>query len=148
MQFVVKYFSEIIMKSKPVRRQLVRQLTGNLRAVLRDIDSDIVLQARWDRLLVETRVVDAAVHLRLLDALRCTAGISRVLQVQTYALPDLPEIVEHVMPAYGEALSGRRFAVRCKRSGQHNFTSLDVERTIGAALVEHPNQVIVDRKST
>ena len=32
MQFVVKYFSEIVMKSKPVRRQFVRQLEENLRA--------------------------------------------------------------------------------------------------------------------
>tara|TARA_B110000503_G_scaffold104677_1_gene156154 strand:+ start:15898 stop:16068 length:171 start_codon:yes stop_codon:yes gene_type:complete len=37
MQFVVKYFSEIVMRSKPVRRQFVPQLEDNLRAVLCDI---------------------------------------------------------------------------------------------------------------
>ena len=54
MQFVVKYFSEIVMKSKPVRRQFVRQLEDNLRAVLRDIDPAIVLRRSWDKLRVET----------------------------------------------------------------------------------------------
>jgi adenylyl- and sulfurtransferase ThiI len=46
MQFVVKYFSEIVMKSKPVRRQFVRELEDNLRAVLCDIDPHNVQDAR------------------------------------------------------------------------------------------------------
>jgi thiamine biosynthesis protein ThiI len=48
MQFVVKYFSEIVMKSKPVRRHFVRQLEENLRAVLLDIDPAVVLHRSWD----------------------------------------------------------------------------------------------------
>jgi len=38
--FVVKYFSEIVMKSQPVRRRFVRQLQEKLLAVLRDIDPE------------------------------------------------------------------------------------------------------------
>ncbi len=39
------------------------------------------------------------------------------------------------MPVYASRLAGRTFAVRCRRSGQHPFSSLDVERQVGAALV-------------
>jgi thiamine biosynthesis protein ThiI len=52
MQFVVKYFSEIGMKSTPVRRHFVRQSEENLRAVLRDIDPAVVLHRSWDKLRV------------------------------------------------------------------------------------------------
>mgnify|MGYP001556656092 CR=1 FL=1 len=48
MKFVVKYFSEITIKSKPVRRRFVRQLAENLRAVLKEIDPEVLVQRSWD----------------------------------------------------------------------------------------------------
>ena len=132
MQFVVKFFSEIIMKSKPVRRQLAGQLEGNLRAVLRDIDADVAVQRGWDKLTVQTGQADGAVLAELLDAMCNTPGIALVQEVQTHPLPELDAIVEAVLPVYETRLAGRRFAVRCKRSGQHDFTSIDVERVVGS----------------
>ena len=64
MQFVVKYFSEIVMKSKPVRRQFVRQLEENLRAVLRAIDPDVVLQRSWDKVRVSSGLKERLALLR------------------------------------------------------------------------------------
>jgi thiamine biosynthesis protein ThiI len=69
MQFVVKYFSEIVMKSKPVRRQFVRQLEENLRAVLRAIDPDVVLQRSWDKVRVTSGQSDPQVLARLVHAM-------------------------------------------------------------------------------
>jgi thiamine biosynthesis protein ThiI len=40
-----------------------------------------------------------------------------------------------VLPIYAAQLEGRSFAVRCKRNGTHDFTSVDVEREVGAALL-------------
>jgi len=144
MQFVVKYFSEIIMKSKPVRRQLVRRLEGNLGAVLREIDPGVVLRRDWDKLRVDTPSVDAGVRGDLLAALCNTPGISLVLEVEAHPLPALDAIVERVLPVYGQRLAGRRFAVRCKRSGQHPFTSIDVEREVGGALLARSDAAGVD----
>src|SRR5690606_22478504 len=135
MQFVVKYFSEIVMKSKPVRRQFVRRLEENLRAVLRDIDPTIILHRSWDKLRVETRQQDKPTLTRLVQAMCNTPGVTLVLEVQEHPLGELDAIVEHVLPVYGARLAGRSFAVRCRRSGQHAFSSLDVERQIGAALL-------------
>jgi len=144
MQFVVKFFSEIIMKSKPVRRQFAGRLEGNLRAVLREIDPDIALRRGWDKIEVESRETDGAVREQLLRALCNTAGISLVLEVESHPLPELDAIVERVLPVYGERLAGRRFAVRCKRSGQHGFSSIDVERAVGAALLARSAATGVD----
>ncbi|CAA0099679.1 tRNA sulfurtransferase [Halioglobus japonicus] len=135
MQFVVKYFSEIVIKSKPVRRQFVRQLEENLRAVLRDIDPAIVLRRSWDKLRVETTVSDERVLAQLVDKMCKTPGVTLVLVVQEHPLGELDDIVEHVLPVYASRLAGRSFAVRCRRSGQHSFSSLDVERQVGGALL-------------
>jgi thiamine biosynthesis protein ThiI len=137
MQFVVKYFSEIIMKSKPVRRQFIRQLEGNLRAVLRDIDPDVVLQRSWDKLRVESNQTDEAVLSHLVEAMCNTPGVALVLEVQVHPLPEFDAIFEPVLPVYASRMVGRTFVVRCKRSGEHPFTSIDVEREVGGALLGH-----------
>jgi thiamine biosynthesis protein ThiI len=144
MQFVVKFFSEIIMKSKPVRRQLVRQLEGNLGAVLRELDPEIVLRRGWDRIRVESGRDDEAVLAQLLEAMCNTPGVALVQEVRVHTLPELEAIVEEILPVYAERLAGRRFAVRCKRSGQHDFTSIDVERAVGGALLARTGAAGVD----
>ncbi|MEZ5501790.1 MAG: tRNA uracil 4-sulfurtransferase ThiI [Halioglobus sp.] len=146
MEFVVKYFPEIVMKSKPVRRQFVRQLEENLRAVLGAIDPEVVLERSWDKLRVRSRQRDRAVLARLVEAMCNTPGIIHVLEVQEHALPEPDAIVEHILPVYAPRLDGRSFAVRCKRSGQHTFTSLDVERQVGGALLARTGATGVDLK--
>ncbi len=135
MQFVVKYFSEIVMKSKPVRRQFVRQLEENLRAVLRAIDPDVVLQRSWDKVRVSSGLKDPQVQARLVHAMCNTPGVTLVLEVHEHRLGEFDSIVDQVLPVYASRLAGCTFAVRCRRSGQHAFTSLDVERAVGAALL-------------
>lgn len=135
MQFVVKYFSEIVMKSKPVRRQFVRQLEENLRAALLAIDPDVVLQRSWDKVRVASGQNDPQMLARLVHAMCNTPGVTLVLEVQEHHLGELDAIVDQVLPVYASRLAGRTFAVRCRRSGQHAFTSLDVERVVGAALL-------------
>jgi thiamine biosynthesis protein ThiI len=57
------------------------------------------------------------------------------LRCTSTSLGELDAIVDQVLPVYASRLAGRTFAVRCRRSGQHAFTSLDVERAVGAALL-------------
>jgi len=134
MKFIVKYFPEIAIKSRPVRRHFVAKLSENLRAVLREIDPGVVVRKQWDRLQVEPAAPDDATGARLADAMCHVPGVTYVLEVREYPLPPLERIVDHVLPVYGERLAGRTFAVRCRRSGSHDFTSMDVERVVGSAL--------------
>jgi thiamine biosynthesis protein ThiI len=118
MKFVVKYFSEITIKSKPVRRRFVGQLVDNLRALLRETDPDVVVQRNWDKLQIETRLEDPVLLARMVEGMRNAPGITYILQVVEHPLPDLEDIVEYVLPV-----------------GQHEFTSVDVERVVGGALL-------------
>ena len=136
MKFVVKYFSEITIKSKPVRRRFVGHLADNLRALLRPIDPGVVVHRAWDKLVVELDGDDPEMRARLVQAMRHAPGITYILVVNEYPLGEIDQIVERVLPVYGERLAGRSFAVRCRRSGKHDFTSVDVEREVGAGLLQ------------
>lgn len=136
MKFVVKYFSEIAIKSKPVRRRFVSRLAGNLREVLRQVDTEVRVDRHWDKLLVVTTQEEPRVLARMVEAMRHVSGITYILEVNEYPLPALGEIADLVLPLYAERLAGRHFAVRCRRNGDHPFTSVDVEREVGGALLQ------------
>ncbi|TGD72613.1 tRNA 4-thiouridine(8) synthase ThiI [Mangrovimicrobium sediminis] len=133
MKFVVKFFPEITIKSKPVRRRFVAQLHENLRAVLRELDPQVEVRRGWDKIEVVSDCEQASVE-TLVDAMRCIPGIYYILEVRDYPLPPVEEIADLVLPVYAERLRGKTFAVRCKRYGKHEFTSMDVERVVGGAL--------------
>lgn len=134
MKYIVKYFPEITIKSKPVRRRFIGALAENMRAVLRDIDPEIVVRRGWDKLEVETQATDPQLLEQLAQAMCNTPGITYALEVSEFPLPPLEDIADCVLPVYAERLRGKHFAVRCKRSGQHDFTSVEVERKVGGAL--------------
>jgi len=135
MKFVVKYFPEITIKSKPVRKRFVAQLHENLKAVLRELDPDVRVQRAWDKLQVDTAICDEQRLARMVEAMRNCPGVTYILEVEAHPLPRLDEIVEKVLPVYERRLSGKWFAVRCKRTGDHEFTSVEVERKLGGALL-------------
>lgn len=134
MKLIVKVFPEITIKSPPVRKGFIRQLTKNIRAVLKDLDPALQVEGVWDNIEVETSVGEAKALREMIERLRCMPGIAHFLEVHEYPLGDLDDIVEKCQAHYAERLPGRIFAVRCKRAGKHPFSSMDVERHVGSQL--------------
>lgn len=144
MHFILKYFPEITIKSDPVRKRMSRQLTENLRILLRRFDPGARVIQDWDKLEVyvpgdETARVDA-----VSDLLACVPGIANFARVQIHPLGDLQSIYEHTFATWANALAGKTFCVRAKRKGQHNFTSNDVERFVGGGLLHNTTAKGVD----
>ena len=137
MQFIVKFFPEITIKSKPVRRQFVSQLASNLRGILKPLDSGLKVQREWDKLIVTTDSQDEQLRRCLVDELSRISGIAHFLDVLEYPLGDMDDIFQKTLPVYQQRLAGKTFAVRCKRSGKHDFKSIDVERYVGGGLNQH-----------
>ncbi len=54
MHFIVKLFPEIIIKSAPVRKSMIRQLRRNLRALIEPLTSDLEVRSEWDRIEIES----------------------------------------------------------------------------------------------
>jgi tRNA uracil 4-sulfurtransferase len=135
MLFVVRFFPEITIKTRPVRHRLIKILKRNLKILLGRLDAGISVTGDWDLLEVESERDDKNLARQVLEILLNTPGISLVSCVEKLPLPDFEGIVAAVLPHYRQQLRGRTFAVRCKRQGTHAFISGDVERHVGASLL-------------
>jgi len=134
MKLIVKVFPEITIKSRPVRKQFIRQLAKNVRTVLRDLDADVSVEGVWDNLELLTRVEDPKVLRQIIERLTCVPGITHFLEVHEYPLGDFDDVLEKCKLHFGDQLAGKVFAVRCKRAGKHSFTSMEIERYVGSQL--------------
>lgn len=135
MKLFVKPFAEITIKSRPVRRQFIRQLSKNIRLTLRDLDPQLTTSGEWDNIDIASSLTEPAVQQQLFERLRNLPGIAHFYQVLEFELPDNMEaIAAHCAEYYAPLLAGKTFAVRCKRVGKHPYTSMDVEREVGSLL--------------
>lgn len=135
MLYLVKVFPEIIIKSRPVRQRFVRQLRKNIRLTLQDLDPELQLQGEWDTIEVATKVTASEVLAQMVDRLACIPGISLFMETEKHPLPEMAGIIELAKLHYSDQLTGKSFAVRCKRAGKHDFRSVDVERIVGSGLM-------------
>ncbi len=136
MLFVVRFFPEITIKTRQVRRRMIRVLRRSLRTRLATIDEAISVVGEWDNLEIRTEISDPGILERIMTLLAHTPGIAAVMQVRKCPLPDLGGILELARTCYGPLLQGKTFAVRCKRQGVHPYNSMDVERFVGAGLMK------------
>lgn len=146
MKVIVKPFAEITIKSRPVRKQFIRQLAKNIRTVLRDLDPELDVQGEWDNLEFQTRQEDPKLLAEMLERLRCTPGIAHCLEVHDYPLGDFDDIVEKCKLHFGALLAGKVFAVRCKRSGKHSFSSVEAATYVGSRLHRECGAAGIDLK--
>jgi thiamine biosynthesis protein ThiI len=144
MKFIVKLFPEIIIKSKPVRKKFTQQLRDNLRKLLLPLDPELVIVRDWDRITLETHSTEPSVLQGFVTVLRQTPGIAHVIEVVEYPLVDVHDIYEKTRETVGDSLRGKTFVVRCKRVGQHDFNSSEVERYVGGGLNQHVESAGVD----
>jgi thiamine biosynthesis protein ThiI len=54
---------------------------------------------------------------------------------------------QQVLPQYRDEIAGKTFCVRVKRSGNHDFNSIDVERYVGGGLNQHAEALGVKLKN-
>ncbi len=147
MKFIIKLFPEITIKSRPVRKQLIKQLKANLRNVLKRIDPDLKVAGQWDSVEVETVSEQPDVTAQVTDALSRIPGIAYFLSVQKYPYVSFDDTLEKAKALYGASIEGKTLCVRVKRAGQHDFKSIDAERYIGGGLRQHCNAKGIDLKN-
>ncbi len=134
MKFIIKLFPEITIKSPPVRKRMNKQLTDNLRIIMRRFDASAKVFSQWDNIEVTLAGEDERIAQAAAKKLQCIPGIANFVRVRSYGFESLHDIYEHVYAAWSEALAGKTFCVRVKRNGKHAFTSTEVERYVGGGL--------------
>ncbi|MCS6211159.1 tRNA uracil 4-sulfurtransferase ThiI [Shewanella baltica] len=134
MKFIVKLYPEIMMKSKPVRMRFTKMLETNIRNVLKKVDEDAKVQRQWDRIMVMVPKDKPELAQAFGERLACIPGIAHVVQVDEYSFESVDDIYQQVLPVYRDQLAGKTFCVRVKRTGDHDFNSIEVERYVGGGL--------------
>ncbi len=134
MHFIVKLFPEITIKSGPVRKRLIKQVRDNLRKQLRQLHPGIDVQRDWEKIEL-VAPDDSDIREPVMTVLGRTSGVASFAPVQVFPLTDPDAIASRALALWGDALQGRTFAVRVKRSGEHEFTSHELERLVGGVLL-------------
>lgn len=134
MKFIIKLPAEIIIKSRPVRKRFTKILESNIKNVLRRVDEQVTTRMNWDNIEVNTKNNTEENRLVLIEALKSTPGIPSFLEVQQHDFTDLHDIYEKTLAIHAKTIENKTFCVRVKRTGQHEFSSLQVEQYVGGGL--------------
>ncbi len=148
MHFIVKLFPEITIKSAPVRKRFTKQLKDNLKALLKplgtDAGTDIKVIRDWDKIEVQADSDDERLAAQVAEILSHTPGVANFARVVPFPLPDMSDfdaaveaMFQQTLILWRDALKGKTFCVRVKRSNVPGFKSIDVERYIGGGLNQH-----------
>ncbi len=122
-------YGELALKSQPVRSRFENTLSSNIRAGLKLVDIDYKVKKYFGRLFIEG-------HDKKIEPV-----LKRVFGIVSFShckkiITDIEEIKKVSLQLAKNIKKVSSFAVRCNRIGKHNFGSQDVERTVGAEIVE------------
>lgn len=146
MKFVIKLFPEIIVKSRPVRKQFIAQLRKNLKKVLKPIVEHPEITGSWDLIELDIAKSDDHLEQQIIDRLQSTPGIDFILKVNPHTFESVDDIANIVIEEFSNKVQGKTFCVRVKRSGKHAFSSIDIERQVGGALFHNSDNAGVKLK--
>ncbi|SIN99816.1 tRNA uracil 4-sulfurtransferase ThiI [Salinivibrio sp. ES.052] len=132
MKFIVKIHPEVIIKSESVRKRFTKILECNIRNILKRRTDNTAVYNRRDH--IEVTLKQPNERQLVLDVLTNTPGVQTVLEVEQTLFNDLHHIYELTLAGVRHQIEGKTFCVRAKRRGQHDFTSIDLERYVGGGL--------------
>lgn len=145
MKYIIKPFSEIIVKSKPVRKRYLSFLQTNTNLALKRIDESLKVRFFWDKW--ELEIKDDIWELKIIQIIKTLQripGIESFIEVQEYDLWTLDEIIDNCVLLYSKDLEWKTFVVRVKRSWTHDFKSIDAERYIWWGILKKIENSKVD----
>ncbi|WP_166837884.1 tRNA uracil 4-sulfurtransferase ThiI [Rheinheimera pleomorphica] len=145
-EFLIKLHPEIAIKSKSVRKRQTLLLERNLKTILLQVDSRVAVSNNFDHLTVRCDSDDVTLRQRMIERLQCIPGIVAFAEMQSSRFSSLHDIFEQVLAVYAEQLEHKSFSVRVRRSGNHDFTSIEAERYIGGGLNQHVGSARVQLK--
>ncbi|MCP3984750.1 MAG: tRNA 4-thiouridine(8) synthase ThiI [bacterium] len=129
---LLRLSGELSTKAKATRRQFVTRLLRNLRDALEQTGHGFHVERRYERILVELE--DA----RDLHQLERVFGLQSLARAERHQVQTLDEVVDHGERIFGDAVVGRRFAVRARTVGTGAVPGVrghDVEIALGTRLL-------------
>ena len=138
MLLLVRY-SEIGLKSTPVRRMFESQLRDNMMSMLSRDGIEAIISSAEARFFVESENLDAAA-----DSIRRVFGVASVSKAELCG-SDMEEICKTAAEySRGKIKKGQSFAVKARREGTHRYNSMDLGREAGSAIFLSNKNIKVD----
>ena len=125
---LVRFSGELSIKARRTRSRFQKQLARNLRDGFAAEGVEARLRLEWSRFYIE------GADRGFLGPLRRTFGVSSCSVLAGECEAELDAIVTVGESLFADAVRGRRYAVRARRSGSHGFSSSDIHQRLGAAL--------------
>lgn len=145
MNILIRVYPEIIIKSKQVRKNFIRQLRSNIKEALRGIDRRAESRAMFDRIEVNLPFDDERELIAAcLAKLQKIPGVDEVQIFTEIEFESKADLFEQSFALIERDIAGKSFAVRAKRRGQTGLSGMDVSRELGAYIMEHASGVSVD----
>lgn len=126
--FIARFSADFATKSRGTRTHFSRTLQKNIRAALARSGVRARTVQAHDRLFVFASEETAA-----RAALARVFGLANFSRIAARCSADPAEMARTV-ERFRPLVEGRRYAVRARRRGNHDFSSVDVERCLGAVL--------------
>lgn len=127
-------FSEIAIKSKPVRSRLENILIRNIADAMKKNGVKGRFLKKWGRIIIETEDCD-----------KLKPILTRVFGIVSFSPSvkiDLSSLQDFIKDNAKAMVTGKTFAVRVNRSGKHNFTSKDMEIELGSIVVNETKKKV------
>lgn len=121
---------EISVKGFRTRRRFEKLLLRNIHDALRSNSIEYKVKKEGGRIFIYSNEESRAAQV-----LRRIFGVKSLSPAQEVEFESLSDLVERAAAYFSSAVKGKSFAVRARRAGAHPFTSLDIERELGARLL-------------
>jgi thiamine biosynthesis protein ThiI len=132
---IVRY-GEVTIKGLSTRSRMEKLLMRNIVVGLRSMGIETRVRRGQGRLFVE---IPGDKIRESIDLISRVFGVKSVSPAKVYGFSNLNDLVGIAVKEWSELVRGRTFAVRVRRVGNHPFTSIDVARVVGAALIRGNN---------
>lgn len=131
MKIIVKFASEIFIKSRSVRIRFVQILIKNIKIILLRYNQLVTIVRYWD--YIEIKSEDSS-YLKISNILINIPGIHHFLLVQDSIVYSLEDIYHQIILRDYTKFVGKSFCIRVKRYGNHIYSSQEIERYLGNRL--------------
>ncbi len=131
--YLIRY-SEIGLKGKSTRNSMELRLIKNIKFALKKNGIHGEFFRERGRIYA---VTDSSAENSLIDVM----GIKSFSEVLFMAFRAPEDILSEITRLFSDKVTGKTFASRVRRSGTHNFTSLEMDRMIGDALYKYSSGI-------
>jgi thiamine biosynthesis protein ThiI len=128
--FIIRY-GEIGLKSGPVRKRFEEALIDNLMLGFAHRGLECRVESERGRVFLWSDSVEGSV--KIIKRIFGVVSLSQAIET-TSSLPDLKRVVVDLSRA--KLKPGMSFRIRARRTGRHGYTSMDLARDLGAAVIE------------